>query len=181
MPAPKLHTLVLCALITLLCGCTRVTPAPLTVDALKMPAEQFPGVVEIITKSSVTDTYPAGTDDVPGMIKALRRINITSSAYYRYLVDDESGRHLIKVKINVFTDADAAEADWQLRYGPAFRERAEPVALGDEGLRFGSGELVTFRRGAAHFEFKLNKNPELFSSFVESYAAFTETVISRQR
>ena len=140
----------------------------LTVLSLRMPADGFPNVVEIETKSEAIDNYPEGTD-VPGMVLLLRNLGITSTAYYRYHLMWNGKGNTAKVKINVFRSAEVAHSDFLKRYGEHVISKSTPVSFGDGGFRFGD-RMIAFRHGRAQIEVSAKNAPDLLLAFTEKFA-----------
>ena len=113
------------------------------------------------------------------MITTLRRIGVSSSAYYRYLVEVGDGRRLIKVKINVFDSTATAARDFAQRYGEEFRRDATELALGDEGLNRDDNHYA-FRVDHVQIEVRLKDNLALLNAFAKEYEAFAGERLGRQ-
>ncbi len=169
MHRPWTRTFTGLLLALLVVACQGREAAPLSVVDLRLPADGFPGIVEIVTKTELIDDYPATAQDLPGMVATLRDLGIRSTAYYRYLVDWHGRRYLIKFKINVFKDKAAAARDWRLRYPEAFRERSTALLLGDEGFKREDAHYV-WRDGRAQFDLQLKGEPQLLREFAQASA-----------
>ena len=137
MKPPTIPWLLLLAVA--LVACSR--PAPLTIDALKLPAAADPRIERIDERSVFRD--PGGEAQDPGT-RAMRAMGVTGSAFYRYgyRLDDDR-RASLKVKINLYRDRAAALADWQHRYPESLARHGAPVDYGQPSLGIGD-RMVAF-------------------------------------
>ena len=126
---PLAALLLICVAVS---GCNRTPDKPLTVWDLKMPVEQFPGVLEISDKSVVVDEHSEKEGEpVPISLQVFRQSGITSSAYFKYKVGRDGQTHTIKVKMNLYSDAEKCQDGWSRRYPEHVAEYAKPWNIGD--------------------------------------------------
>ena len=182
-------THLLCCLLAAssLLGCHADTPAPgeafksaasVTARSLRMPENHFGGIRQIIERMLVVDDYGDDADEVPGMIKTLRSLKVTSTAYYRYLVQQGDNTRVVKVKIIVFTDAEAASKDWHIRNHPSVVPGTTPLALGDEALQI-KDQKHLIRIGPVQLEIGRKDEPALLETFSRAYVGFVAAQLGR--
>lgn len=187
------YTQLLCAALTLssLLGCqadtpnssndaSKAAPAAVTARTLRMPETAFEGTREIIERMLIVDDYGSDAADVPGMIKTLRSLKVRSTAYYRYLIQRGDETRVVKVKIIVFTDAEAAAKDWQVRNHPSVVPGTTPLALGDEALQI-KDQKHLIRLGHVQLEIGRKDEPELLEAFSSAYVGFVAGQLGRAR
>lgn len=192
MPNPMAMTRftpLLCCLLAAssLLGCRTETPAPddaseraasVTAQSLRMPESHFEGIRQIIERMLIVDDYGDETDELPGMIKTLRSLKVTSTAYYRYLVQQGDDTRVVKVKIIVFTDPDAAAKDWHVRNHPFVVPGTTPLALGDEALQI-KDQKHLIRIGPVQLEIGRKDEPALLEAFSRAYVGFVAEQLGR--
>ena len=182
-------THLLCCLLAMssLLGCHADTPAAgeasksaasVTARSLRMPENHFGGIRQIIERMLVVDDYGDDADEVPGMIKTLRSLKVTSTAYYRYLVQQGDNTRVVKVKIIVFTDAEAASKDWHIRNHPSVVPGTTPLALGDEALQI-KDQKHLIRIGPVQLEIGRKDEPALLETFSRAYVGFVAAQLGR--
>lgn len=147
----------------------------LTVANFKVPSDQLTGVIESETEGVVFDVYASDDPQVPLMVQSLRRMGITSSGTFEYLVESNGRPGEIIVRANVFRDADAAATDWQARYA-GYGDAVVPMAMGDAALRV-KHRLYAYRRGQVQLEFISELPAERLEDFVHGYTQFADEVI----
>lgn len=180
--------LLCCLLATFsLMGCEADTPVThdasksaqsVTARTLRMPENHFDGTRQIIERMLVVDDYGDDADEVPGMIQTLRILKVTSTAYYRYLVQQGDETRVVKVKIIVFTDPDAAAKDWKIRNHPSVVPGTTPLALGDEALQI-KDQKHLIRIGPVQLEIGRKDEPALLEAFSRAYVGFVAEQLRR--
>lgn len=124
---------------------------PVTAADLRLPADAYPGVVEVVTRALAVDDG-APEDSAAPEVLVLRRSGQTSAANYRYHLSGD-GSPQLKVRIDVFADGAAAAAAFRGRHLPEALALMEPFAVGDEGYRYGE-EWAGFRLGPVVVELR---------------------------
>ena len=156
-------TPLLCCLLAAssLLGCRTETPAPddaseraasVTAQSLRMPESHFEGIRQIIERMLIVDDYGDETDELPGMIKTLRSLKVTSTAYYRYLVQQGDDTRVVP--------------------------GTTPLALGDEALQI-KDQKHLIRIGPVQLEIGRKDEPALLDAFSRAYVGFVAEQLGR--
>lgn len=177
MPVP-LRLLTSLLLSAGLLACQSETPSataeaepPITVSELRMPASGFDGITEIIDRMVIIDDYGDDSAQVPGMVMTLRSLRVTSSAYFRYLLQRGGEPRLMKVKIIVFESDEAAAADWKIRNHQDVLPGTRALTLGDEALNL-QDQKYLIRVGQVQLEIGRKDDLELLEAFSRAYVQF---------
>jgi len=144
--------------------------AAVTVEDLKIDATAYPALDHLEVQTSVVDRDPEDTD-APGMILTLRELGIRSSANYKLWLRAEPHPIIVKVRINVFTDAARAAAELAQRFGPEARAQSSRLDLGDEAFNL-QDRLVVLRIDRVNLEFILKGMPDRLIGTAEAYERF---------
>lgn len=152
---------------------------PLNVYDLRLPEDGFEGIQRLEYKSVVLDD---GGEAANNIVQGLRGQQITSTAYYKYWMQPttEAPKPYYKVKLNIFSSADAAIKAWDGRYPPEALRGTRSVGLGDVSYEL-PDKIVGWRDDNIVVELSAHGGAGQLVPFASAYAAFVATVKQRHK
>ncbi len=157
----------LCLLVGFLFAACSKTPAPDVLDLL-MPAPAAFEVEKIEHKSVlIADDRGVGAQSAEDMA-VLTTQGIASSAYFKYW---RAGGQAYKVRINVYSDAQACIKGWDKRFPADTLETTADPGLGDQSFISGQ-RMAAFRMGPTLVEVTSSKGAPDLEGFVRAYAEY---------
>jgi len=159
----------------LACAIGACSRPPLTAESLRLPIERAAGFSEVETRLIVGDDAAHRAAAGEKTLEQMRRANISSAAEYLYLAGTpSSGR--IKVRVELFVDEPAAQANWKTRHRPEALAMTQPFNAGDEGWIY-SDQMAGVRVGRSILEFRAKGKVPGLAAFARTYADYARVTL----
>lgn len=156
-----------------LAACSR---APLTAGQLQLPLASAIGFSDIETRFVVSDDSEANRAAAGAkVLDQLARARIRSAAEYLYVADAPSAGR-VKVRVELFVDEAAAQANWATRHRPEALAMTRPFEAGDQGWIY-SDQMAGVRVGRVILEFRVRGKPPALPAFAKAYADFARRAL----
>lgn len=151
-------------------GDPQTAAGELSAADLRLPADAYPGIAEVVTRALAVDDG-APDAETPPEVRALRQLGQASAANYRYVFDGD-GAGQLRARLDVFPEAAEAAAHFGSRHLPEMLALTEPLDAGDEGFVY-RDEYAGFRVGPVVVEIRAaGAATEHLRPFARLYAGF---------
>lgn len=187
MKKKSLAVLALVAVIALIAGTTLLfwkqgnssPSAKISVNDLKIDAAYYPAVERVEVKHALIDENPDDSS-APEMVRMVREMGIRSSAIYNIWLRSDADPVLIKARVNVFVDAEAAKRDMAKRYSAQARAMSSRMTLGDDSFNL-QDRLVAMRIDRVQVELAGRGVPAQLMGLATAYAQLVEGKLGRSK
>ena len=142
-----------------------------TLEELKMPAERYAAVSEVVVRAQF-DTRGEDMQKAAAIGEAMRVSGVLAAAQYRYSLSGEKPVSF-RVKLDLFDSAARAAEQFRGRHMPEALAMTEALALGEDGFAFHNSYLG-FRVGAIAVEIRAKPDDPRLRDFAASYAGFLQ-------
>lgn len=151
--------------------------ADISVNDLKISAVDYPAVERIEVKHALIDEKPDDSS-APEMVRMVRELGIRSSAIYNIWLRSDAEPVLIKARVNVFADTEAAKRDMAKRYSAQARAMSSRMTLGDDSFNL-QDRLVAMRIDRVQVELAGRGVPAQLMGLATAYAQLVESKLGR--
>lgn len=169
------RALALALVAVLAAACSR--PAPLTAADLQLPLARAPGFTAIEPRFAITDRGDAQGAAPDKALEQMRRARVTSATEVLYRVAPP-GSGAIKVRIELFVDEPAAQANWKTRHRPEALAMTTALDAGDAAWVY-RDQMAGLRVGRAIFEFRGRGGAAGVADFARAHAEHAKRALAR--
>jgi hypothetical protein len=149
-------------------------PPPTAAD-LQLPLARAAGFAAIEPRFAMTDDPAAGAP--ARALEQMRHARVTSAAEALYR-SAPPGTGAIKLRIELFVDEAAAQANWQTRHRPEALAMTTAFDAGDAAWMYRE-EMAGMRVGRAIFEFRVKGGARGLPELVRAQADFARSRLGR--
>ena len=140
----------------------------LSIQQLQMPPERFAGVTEVYVRALVESSSQAESGAGP-ISEALKNSGVEAAAQYRYTLQSPDAG--MRVKVDLFQNADLSTERFRGRHLPEALAMTEALPIGDDGFIY-QNSYAGFRLGRVVVEVRAKPDDPRLRPFVAAYAEF---------